>query len=98
MGRIRADEELSPRLAEYLARLARSLRAHREQRGLRQADMATRCGIDLRTYQGLEAGVMNARLSTLAAVCEALDVDLCDLFKPCDEPDSPRALRRRVPP
>lgn len=98
MGRIRADEELSPRLAEYLARLAQALRAHREQHGLRQSDMAARCGIDTRTYQSLEAGVMNARLSTLAAICAALDMDICDLFKPCDEPGSPRALRRRVAP
>ncbi len=57
-------------------------RLHRLERGLSQAMLATRIGVDQSYISKLEAGQQNPTVLTVSNICNALDVDLRDIFAP----------------
>ncbi len=78
------------RTLEFHRLLRGRLRALRMDQGLRQEDMEER-GVNLRTYQQIEAGTRMPRLDTLYRIAEALQVDLRELLE-LDDVD-PEALK-----
>jgi transcriptional regulator with XRE-family HTH domain len=62
-------------------RLASSVRAERQHRGWTQEEAAAACELNMRHYQKLEAGSVNATLETLGRLCRAFEVDVSRLFK-----------------
>ena len=63
-------------------RLARATRRERLRLGLTQEEAAERAGMATRQLQRVEAGTVNAGLSTLAGLCRAFKVDVRRLFEP----------------
>ena len=66
--------------ADFHARFRAKLRLLREKRGLRQEDLEDH-GVPLKTYQQIERGTAEPRLSTLYAIAEALDVEPIELLR-----------------
>ena len=66
----------------FLASIAENLRRIRTERGLTQAQVAERCGMDLRTVQRLESGTYNARLNALGLLCVGLELSAAELVSP----------------
>lgn len=52
----------------------------RQQRGLLQKDIADRTGLPARTIGRIERGEVDARLSTLTKIAEALGIPLKELL------------------
>lgn len=46
----------------------------RKRKGLFRGEVAEKAGISERTYADIERGVVNARIQTFLAICEALDI------------------------
>ena len=69
----------------HLSRLARRIRALREERGLTQEDFARACDISPSFASLLERGERSPSLETLLQVAAALDVPLSELFLLEDE-------------
>jgi transcriptional regulator with XRE-family HTH domain len=75
-----------------LARLlAESVQQLRREAGLTQIEMARRLGISQPTLNRIESSAHNVKLETLTKLCQALQCDPCDLFRP----GSLRFQRRR---
>ncbi|MCA9157800.1 MAG: helix-turn-helix transcriptional regulator [Planctomycetales bacterium] len=68
----------------------------REQQGISQRTMARRMGLDLKTYQALEAPDADLLLSQLAALQAALDVPLVDLLEDSQALSRPVAERAKM--
>lgn len=68
----------------------------REQQGVSQRTLARRLGIDLKSYQALEAPEADLLLSQLAAVQAALDVPLVDLLEDSQALSRPVAERAKM--
>jgi transcriptional regulator with XRE-family HTH domain len=60
--------------------LSKALRARRRQLRLTQEDVAERLGMITRQYQKIESGEVNVTLRTLVRLCDALSVELRELF------------------
>ena len=60
--------------------LGRRVAALREQAGLRQVDLAARCGISEMAISRLERGVTVPSVSKLGKIAHVLGVELADLF------------------
>lgn len=58
------------------ATLGTALRAARKRKGLTAQQLSERTGLSRVTLRELETGLGNSRLSTVLAVCDALDLDL----------------------
>ena len=71
-----------PGEAELRKRLARATRRERLRLGLTQEQTAEKAGIATRQLQRLEAGGVNAGLSTIAGLCRAFRIDVRRLFEP----------------
>lgn len=71
-----------PEEAELRKRLARATKRERKRLRLTQEQAAELAGIATRQLQRLEAGMVNAGLSTLAGLCRAYRVDVKRLFEP----------------
>lgn len=71
----------APGETELRKRLARATRRERRRLGLTQEEAAERAGIAARQLQRIEAGDVNAGLSTLAGLCRAFKVDILRLFE-----------------
>lgn len=81
---------------ELLAHIGGRLQAAREARGLTQADLGERIGIESVTLSRYETGARGASLTVLARAADELGVTLADLVaeRPVPEPDrDPRVLR-----
>jgi DNA-binding XRE family transcriptional regulator len=61
-------------------RLARSLSTLRRSQSLTQEAAAEASGLDLRHYQKLESGEVNAKLGTLCALANGFGVSPAELF------------------
>lgn len=59
-----------------LRHLGREIRAARAERGLTLSQVARKAAVSVRSLQDLEAGRRSPTLSTLIAVCRALDLSL----------------------
>lgn len=71
--------------ADQAIRLAKEIRALREQRGLSQSEFATRIGTTQSAIARLESGSISPSLSTLQHVADALSVRLVVTFAPVDD-------------
>jgi mRNA interferase RelE/StbE len=74
------EDELIP--AEYVNRLLNgesALRVYRDLRGMTQAALAERAGVDRVTVAEIETGRKQGSIATLRALAEALGVSLDDL-------------------
>jgi transcriptional regulator with XRE-family HTH domain len=69
-------------------RLAAAIRRLREERGLKQEDVAYQSGLSVSAYGRLERAETNPIWTTVTRVAEALDVDLVELAQAVDAPDS----------
>ena len=63
-----------------IRRLARRVRALREERELSQEETARRAHLDPKHIQAIEAGQTNATVASLAGLSRAFDVTLAVLF------------------
>lgn len=55
-----------------------------EERGISQSDLAKQCGISASILTEISKGVANPKLTTVAALAEALEVPVALLFLPED--------------
>jgi transcriptional regulator with XRE-family HTH domain len=58
-----------------------NIKKHREQKGLRQQDMADRLCMSLRSYQSLENGETKLDVERLGRIAEILETSMEDLLK-----------------
>lgn len=61
-------------------KLALRLRKLRESKGLSQEDLAFEAGLGRSYYWRVEQGLINVTLETLVKLCNALKVEIADLF------------------
>ncbi|WP_395842426.1 helix-turn-helix domain-containing protein [Cystobacter fuscus] len=66
---------------ELQARLAAAVRHLREEKGWTQEEAAHRCGMTTRLLQRVEGEDVNLTFTTLARICEGLEVDVVELFQ-----------------
>jgi transcriptional regulator with XRE-family HTH domain len=59
-----------------------NIKKRREQKGLRQQDVAEKLNMNVRSYQNLEGGVTKLDLERLEQVAEVLDTTTEDLLRP----------------
>jgi transcriptional regulator with XRE-family HTH domain len=59
-----------------------NIKKHREQKGLRQQDMADRLCMSLRSYQSLENGETKLDVERLGRIAEILETSMEELLKP----------------
>ncbi len=57
-----------------------AVRFHREQLGISQEECAHRAGLDRTYVSGVERGVRNPSLKSIARLATALDIELVTLF------------------
>jgi transcriptional regulator with XRE-family HTH domain len=62
--------------------LAASVRSLREEKGWTQEEAAHRCGMTTRLLQRVEGQEVNLTFTSLARLCEGLEVDVVQLLKP----------------
>ncbi len=65
---------------EFISRFGIRVRAARHAQNLTMEDVADRAGIDYRQVSRVEAGSINATISTAIAIARALGVPLSQLF------------------
>jgi transcriptional regulator with XRE-family HTH domain len=75
-------------------RVGRRVAEERRAAKLTQARLAELCGLQLRSFQDLEAGLLNTTLATIESVAAALNIDPVKLFEPPREPNRPRRRGR----
>ncbi len=91
---IRGEEYIPAALVERLIAGVSPIRAWREHRGLRPADLVSRVdGLSQGYLSQLETGARNGSVPVLGAIARALDVTLDDLV-PWDEEGEPLAPPR----
>lgn len=61
------------------------LRFRREQRGIKQKDVADAAAISVSMLSQIERGVTSPSIETLAHICKALELSLSDLFAAIEE-------------
>jgi transcriptional regulator with XRE-family HTH domain len=59
-----------------------NIKKRREQKGLRQQDMAEKLNMTVRSYQNLESGSTRLDIERLEQVAEVLETPMEDLLKP----------------
>ncbi|MFI5298792.1 MAG: helix-turn-helix domain-containing protein [Polyangiales bacterium] len=79
-----------------LRSIAANVRRLREARGLSQAELAERAGVDFRAVQRVETAEVNSRVTVLVALAVALDATMLDLLEPA--PLTPRRRGRPARP
>ncbi|MBX3271970.1 MAG: helix-turn-helix transcriptional regulator [Sandaracinaceae bacterium] len=65
-----------------VVRIGMNVHELRLARGWTQEEAAHRCEMSTRLFQLVEAGESNLTLTTLARLCDGLDVDLARLARP----------------
>ena len=79
-----------PEIERVLKDVGRRIAAARHEADLTQETAASKAGIDVKRWQRIEAGEVNATIRTLVRVSAALGTTLWDLLVP-----KPPAVRRR---
>jgi transcriptional regulator with XRE-family HTH domain len=73
-------QDAVPLARQMLLHIARNVSRARGEAGLTQAQLAEASDLSRATIHLVEGGIGDPRLSTLAQLAEALDVDLFDLL------------------
>ena len=73
---------MSAAYREFQARLAAAVRYLRTEKGWTQEEAAHRCGMTTRLLQRVEGSEVNLTFTTLARLCEGLEVDAAQLLGP----------------
>ncbi|AXE54923.1 helix-turn-helix transcriptional regulator [Aurantimicrobium sp. MWH-Uga1] len=73
---------MSKDIVGYETQLAESIRAFRKSRGLSQADLAQKAGLDRKTINRIENGHYSPTMSNFFNISKALDVEPQDLLTP----------------
>lgn len=78
------------------ARLGQRLRNFREQKAWSQETLGAEAGLSYKFIGEIERGLANPSVETLDALCNALEIDVADLFGPADFTvfDEPSLTRR----
>jgi transcriptional regulator with XRE-family HTH domain len=79
-------------LGELTVQIARSIRAHRQARGLTVAALASKAGLSKTSLSTIEAGVGNPSVETLWRLASAMDVSLGAIIDH-EEPPPTRIIR-----
>ena len=77
----RAAQYESAAFEEIQGRIAAAVKKQRKRQALSQEEAAHRCGMSTRLLQMVEAGSSNLTLTTIARLCEGLEVDVLDLVR-----------------
>ena len=73
---------MSRDIAGYEHQLAASIRAFRKSRGLSQADLALKAGLDQKTINRIENGHYSPTMSNFFNISQALEVEPQELLSP----------------
>lgn len=80
----------APDIPDWITAERRKLGAHiqhlRRTAGLTQDEVVRRSGVDRRTYQRMEAGESDTRISRYQAVARAIGVPLAELVRVAEPP------------
>lgn len=87
---------VAPALDQLTVQIARSIRAHRQTRGLSVAALAAKAGISKSSLTTIEAGLGNPSVETLWRIGSAMDVSLGELLDQ-EEPPATRIIRAEDP-
>lgn len=71
---------MSKDIESYEHNLAASIRAFRKSRGLSQADLALKAGLDRKTINRIENGHYSPTMSNFFSISQALEIDPQDLL------------------
>lgn len=75
----RSAQYESPTYRDLVDRVARAVHRLRAKRGWTQEEAAHRCGMSTRLFQQIESGESNLTFTTVARLCEGLEVDVSTL-------------------
>jgi transcriptional regulator with XRE-family HTH domain len=73
---------MSDDISVYENHLAQTIRAFRKSRGLSQADLAQKAGLDRKTINRIEKGHYAPTMSNFFNISKALDLEPYELLKP----------------
>ncbi len=82
----RAEQYERPSFRVLQERVASNTLSIRERWGWSQEEAAHRFSMATQVFQRVEAGTVNLTLTTVARVCDGLDVDPVALFAPAPAP------------
>ena len=71
---------MKSKVYNLLKQLGTNIKVQRTKKGLTQEDVAADANISLVTMGNIETGKSPAKITTLAQIAEALDIDLYKLF------------------
>ena len=69
-------------------KLGKAVRAARKTRGWSQEDLAGQTGLDRTYISGIERGVRNPTISSIARIADALGLSIHELVRPLADADS----------
>ena len=80
-----------------LRELGRRIKGARDASGLTQEEAASRCDVDYKRWQKIEAGSVNVTVRTLARVAEAMSISFWVLVGPRSREDHDGGRGKRKP-